>query len=162
VKKLLLGATAASLLVAAVVTVVSLFQTPTYEVSALVVVHPKDQSDGKIQLIPNAPTPESLRALVRTMALAIEIRPVAEETIRRLGLEVSPDQLLDTLTVEPVEGTPFLRLRYTDTDPEKAVGCSCWPTGFVVGAVFLVRGSSYRRTGINSSQSPATFSTPLS
>ena len=56
-KKLLLGATAASLLVAAVVTMVSLLQTPTYEVSALVV-HPKEQSDGKIQLIPNAPRPK--------------------------------------------------------------------------------------------------------
>jgi capsular polysaccharide biosynthesis protein len=54
------------------------------------------------------------------MAIAVETRPVAKEAIRRLGLEVFPGQLLNNLTVEPVEHTQFVRLVYTDTDPMRA------------------------------------------
>jgi hypothetical protein len=43
---------------------------------------------------------------------------VVKEAIRRPGLEVSTDELLDGLTVRQVE--PFIRLSYRDTDPERA------------------------------------------
>jgi receptor protein-tyrosine kinase len=105
---------------AAGVTVASLLQTPTYEASAVLLVGQEEQSDGKIHLIPLAPAPETLQKLTHTMVVAIESRPVAEEAIRRLGLELSPDQLLNNLTVEQVESSQLIRLAYTDTNPQQA------------------------------------------
>ena len=110
----------ASLLAAVVVTVASLLQTPTYEASAVLMVGQKELSDGKIHLIPLAPAPETLQQLTQTMAIAIESRPVAEGTIRRLGVGMSPADLLNNLTAEPVEASQLIRLSYTDTDPARA------------------------------------------
>ena len=112
----------AAVFVAAIVYAESALQTPTYEASALVMVGQKEQSEGKIQLIPLAPSPEGLRGLTRTMARDIDSRPVAEGTIRRLGVgaALSPGELLDNLTVEQVESSQFIRLAYTDTDPKRA------------------------------------------
>ena len=101
-KTLLLGAITASLLIAAVVFMFSATRTPTYEASAVLTVGQKELSDGKGGLIPLAPTPETLQQLTHTMVVAIESRPVTEEAIRRLGLEVSPDQLLNNLSIEQI------------------------------------------------------------
>ena len=54
------------------------------------------------------------------MANAIDSRPVAEETIRRLELEMTPAELLDNLTVEQVEITNFIVLTYQSNDPVEA------------------------------------------
>ena len=115
--RMLLGA---MVLVAVVVTAVSATRPPTYEASALLMVGQKELSDGKIHLIPLAPAPETLQQLTHTMVVAIESRPVAEEAIRRLRLELSPDQLLNNLTVEQVETSQFIQLTYTDNDPGRA------------------------------------------
>jgi capsular polysaccharide biosynthesis protein len=110
-------------LAAYAVTSASLQQTPTYEASAQVWVDVRSPAqgtgNGKIQLIPNAPAPEALRTLTQTIMGAIDSRPVAEETILRLGLQRDPDELLDNLTVEQVESTSFIVLTYEDTDPVK-------------------------------------------
>jgi capsular polysaccharide biosynthesis protein len=111
------------------VTSASLLQTPTYEASAHMLVGQKDQQmellanqagNGKIQPIPNAPTPETLQTIILTMIQTIDSRPVAEEAIQRLGLHMKPSELLDNLTVEQIEGTQFILLTYEDTDPERA------------------------------------------
>ena len=115
--RMLLGAV---VLVAVVVTAVSATRPPTYEASALLMVGQKELSDGKIHLIPLAPAPETLQQLTHTMVVAIESRPVAEEAIRGLRLELSPDQLLNNLTVEQVETSQFIQLTYTDNDPGRA------------------------------------------
>ena len=115
--RMLLGAV---VLVAMGVTAVSATRPPTYEASALLMVGQKELSDGKIPLIPLAPAPETLQQLTHTMVVAIESRPVAEEAIRRLRLELSPDQLLNNLTVEQVETSQFIQLTYTDNDPGRA------------------------------------------
>lgn len=124
VKTLLVGAITASLLVAVGVTVVSLLQTPTYETSAMVLVDvgspTQATGNGKIQLIPNAPAPESLQGLAQRMAIVIDSRPVADEVINRLGLGISPDELLKNLSVEQAETPQLIRLTYTDTDPARA------------------------------------------
>ena len=54
------------------------------------------------------------------MIIAIDTRPVAEEAIRRLGLGMSPDELLNNLTIEQIESSQFIQLSYTDTDPGRA------------------------------------------
>ena len=115
--RMLLGAV---VLVAMVVTAVSATRPPTYEASAVLMVGQKELSDGKIHLIPLAPAPETLQQLTQTMAIAIESRPVAEGTIRRLGVGMSPADLLNNLTAEPVEASQLIRLSYTDTDPARA------------------------------------------
>ncbi len=101
-----------------------LLQTPTYEASALVLVEQRSLAqgtgNGKIQLIPLAPAPETLRAITQTMTDTIDSRPVAEEAVQRLELKMSPAELLDNLTIEQDAGTSFIRLTYEDNDPERA------------------------------------------
>src|SRR5829696_5076826 len=114
----------AVVLVAVCVTGASFLQTPTYEASAQVWVDERSPAqgagNGKIQLIPNAPAGETLRALTQTTMMAIETRPVAEEAIQRLGLRMEPAELLDNLTIEQVENTSFIVLTYQSNDPVEA------------------------------------------
>ncbi len=78
----------------------SLLQTPTYEATAEM----------------RAGSQKAVSAVIDTA----KGRPVANEVIRRLGLEVPPDVLLDDLTVEQVGTSRFVRLGYTETDSERA------------------------------------------
>jgi capsular polysaccharide biosynthesis protein len=111
----------AVVIVAMAVTGASLQQEPTYEASAQVLVDVVSPANGKIQPIPLAPSPQTLQALTLTMIEAMDSRPVAEETIQRLGLHMKSSELLDNLTVEQVEGTQFIVLTYQGNDPVKAV-----------------------------------------
>jgi capsular polysaccharide biosynthesis protein len=107
----------ASLLACAVVTAVSALQTPTYEASVRMWMNFQKRDDHA--LYPPSAV-EGLRMLTPLMASAIDARPYAKEAVRRLGLEMSPDKLLDNLTVESVDGTNLLRLTYEDADAEQA------------------------------------------
>src|SRR5918911_2677755 len=95
---------------------VSLWQTPTYEASAQVWVDQK-QGDQQTNL---AGTVEGLQTIILTMIHAIDSRPVAEKAIGRLGLEMTPAELLDNLTIEQVESTSFIVLTYQGSDPVEA------------------------------------------
>jgi capsular polysaccharide biosynthesis protein len=64
--------------------------------------------------------PGQFQTIILEMAHAIDSRPVAEEAIRRLKLEMTPAELLDKLTARQIEDTSFIRLSYEDTDPERA------------------------------------------
>jgi hypothetical protein len=116
----------AVVLAAYAVTAAGLLQMPTYKASARVLVGERSPEqgprDGKIQLIPLAPTPETPQMLTQTMARAIESRPVAREVIRRSGLRMDPDELLDNLTVEQVEDTNFIVLTSEDNNPMRRRG----------------------------------------
>jgi protein tyrosine kinase modulator len=91
----------------------SLWQTPTYQASAQVWVDQK-QGDQQTNL---AGTVEGLQTIILTMIHAIDSRPVAAEAIQRLGLEMTPVELLDNLSIEQVESTSFIVLTYQGTDP---------------------------------------------
>jgi capsular polysaccharide biosynthesis protein len=95
---------------------VSLWQTPTYEASAQVWVDQK-QGDQQTNL---AGTVEGLQTIILTMIHAIDSRPVAEEAIQRLNLDMTPAELLDNLTIEQVESTSFIVLTYQGNDPVEA------------------------------------------
>lgn len=95
----------------------SLWQQPTYQASALVIV---GQEQGAAQDSNLAGSVEGLQALTQTMIIAINTRPVAEEAIQRLGLDMSPDELLSNLAIEQVETSQFIQLTYTDSDPGRA------------------------------------------
>jgi capsular polysaccharide biosynthesis protein len=115
----------AVVLVAVAVSIASLLQTPTYEASAQVRV---DQVQGDQQtyvtgsgeMIKTLPPKGWLQQLTQTMTYVIDSRPVAEETIRRLGLRMEPAELSDNLTVEQVGNTNFIRVSYESNDPGKA------------------------------------------
>jgi capsular polysaccharide biosynthesis protein len=108
------------------VTSAGLMQTPTYEASAQVWVdwQQGDQQtyvSGSGEMIKTLPPKgEGLQAIIQPLAYAIDSRPVAEETIQRLGLQMGAAELLDNLTVEQVENTSFIVLTYEDTSPVRA------------------------------------------
>ena len=112
----------AVVLVAVAVTLASSIMTPTYEASAQVWVGQK-QGDQQMNLAGSkefrARDPETPTLM---MAYATDSRPVAEETIQRLGLQAKLElaELLDNLTVEQVENTSFIVLTYEGTDPVEA------------------------------------------
>jgi capsular polysaccharide biosynthesis protein len=123
---MVMRATMASLLVAVAVGVASLLQTPKYEASAQLWVdwQQGDQqtyvtgSGEEIQTLP--PGGEGLQTIILTIIDAIDSRPVAEEAIQRLNLDMTPAELLDNLTIEQVESTSFIVLTYEGTDPVRA------------------------------------------
>jgi capsular polysaccharide biosynthesis protein len=47
-------------------------------------------------------------------------RPVAEEVVRRLELDITPDELLSNLGADRMGGSGVTRLTYEDTDPKRA------------------------------------------
>jgi capsular polysaccharide biosynthesis protein len=99
----------------------SFWQTPTYEASTEVWVDQQLGNQGK-NLAGNV---EGLQSLMPTMIHAIDSRPVADkairnEAIRSLGLEMSPEELLNNLTIEQVEGTNFISLTYEGTSAAEA------------------------------------------
>ena len=94
------------------VTMASLQQPPTYEASAQVLVG--WQQEGPWQTLEYRELP------IQMMIAAIDNRPVAEDVIQRLGLRMEPAELLDSLSVEQVQGTSFLLLTYESTDPVEA------------------------------------------
>jgi capsular polysaccharide biosynthesis protein len=112
-----LVASLAVVLVAWAVTSASLMQTPTYQTSAQVWV---DQKQGDQQTNLGGSREYRMQPAILTMAHAIDSRPVAEEVMQRLELEMPPAELLDNLAVEQVESTSFISLTYESTDPVKA------------------------------------------
>ncbi len=46
--------------------------------------------------------------LTLTLAEATRSRPIAEDTIERLGLPTTPDVFLERLEAEPIENTQFI------------------------------------------------------
>jgi capsular polysaccharide biosynthesis protein len=109
-------AVVAAVLVAATVAMASLAETPRYEASSTLLIGQERGLEGaglEAEI-------EGLQQLTMTLAAAAQSRPVAEETIERLGLPTTPDVFLERLEAEPIENTQFVELSYTDADPERA------------------------------------------
>ena len=116
-------AAVASLLVAVAVGVASFLQTPKYEASAQVRVDQKQgpqQTNLAVSGEMILTDPKGLQALIGGMVNTTDSRPLAEETLRRLGLRMERAELLDNLTVEQVENTSLIVLSYKGTDPVQA------------------------------------------
>ena len=112
----------AAVLVAVCVSLASYSQTPKYEASARVLVGRK-QGEYWANLGGSGEEMQTLeyRELpTQTIIPAIGSRPVAEEVIRRLELDMTPAELLDNLTAEQVESTNFIVLTYQGNDPVEA------------------------------------------
>jgi capsular polysaccharide biosynthesis protein len=94
-----------------------LWQIPVYEASAKLVLVQKRGVAQDSDLQNNT---EGLQELTRFVADAIDSRPVAEEVIQRLGLQMKPAELVENLSVEQEGSTVFIQLSFKDVDPERA------------------------------------------
>lgn len=97
----------------------SLAQTPEYEASTMILVGQQQQrSEAPSNLGSDV---QGLQQITQTMAEAVGTRPVAEEVIQNLGLQVtSKDFLEENLTVEQVNATQFIEVSYRDQNPDTA------------------------------------------
>ncbi len=93
----------------------SLWLTPTYEASNKILV-------GQERGITETPNEVAgLQKLTQTMAEAVNSRPVAEAVIQQLGLQMTPEELLEGhLNVKQVRDTQFIQVDYEDPSPERA------------------------------------------
>lgn len=133
---------AASLLVAAVVALVSLLQAPMYEAHAELRAGLQEGSDGR-------PTHLEIKDVAPVVADVARGRPVAQEVAQRSEAGVSSGELLDHLDAQPVMNTPLVRLTYADTDPQR--------TKRVANALGRVTAESASETSLGTSVLSATF-----
>lgn len=95
----------------------SLAQTPVYEASSKMLVGQEQEGEAPINLGNDV---LGLQQLTQTVAELVPTRPVAEEVIRRLNLQTTPEAFLDNVSVEQVADTQVVEVSYRDTDPERA------------------------------------------
>jgi capsular polysaccharide biosynthesis protein len=110
------------LLVAVVLTalVVGLgqLQTPVYEASSKALIVEERQKDAADQ--PLSSQVDGLNQLAVVMTQVADSQRVAEATIQRLNLNISPDEFVKHLSATQVSETPFIEIKYKDSDPETA------------------------------------------
>ena len=103
------------------VTLASYLRTPEYEASARLWA---DWKQGEYWTNASGSGEEmqtlEYRQMAPTLIYAIDSRPVAEETIRHLRLEMTPAELLYKLDVEQVANTNFIVLTYRSNNPVEA------------------------------------------
>ena len=92
----------------------SLQQTPRYTASIKILV-------GENRAIVESPGEAvNLQSLTLTMVEAINSRSVAEGVAKELDSQVAPETVLANMSAEGIEGTQFITVNYTDTDPKRA------------------------------------------
>lgn len=93
----------------------SLTLPPTYEASIKILV-------GQERGITETPTDVvGLQQLTETMTIFVTTRPVAEETIRRLDLNTTPDVFLEErLEANTLPESQFVEVSYRDSDRQRA------------------------------------------
>jgi capsular polysaccharide biosynthesis protein len=94
--------------------VLSFIQEPEYEASIKILV---GQESGFVGETGNV---SQLTDLTTTMAQTVRTRPVAEEVIRRQGLNLTPDALLGRLNAGQIPNTQLITVSYRDSDPTRA------------------------------------------
>ena len=91
----------------------SLMQPPVYESSIKILV---GQEGGIAQHPINT---GGLQDLTRTVAEAVNSRPIAQGVIEQENLRTDPGTLLANLQVEAIEETQFVAVSYRDSDPQR-------------------------------------------
>lgn len=94
----------------------SLLQQPTYEASVKFLVGQEGGGDS-VNLQNEV---QGLQQISETMVEAVRTRPVAQEVIDKLGLQMTPEAFLRNLDAEQVGGTQFVEVSYKASDPEMA------------------------------------------
>jgi capsular polysaccharide biosynthesis protein len=89
-------------------------QTPIYQASIKILV---GQEPGTTEVPIGV---NDLQLLTQTMAEGVDSRPVAEATIKQLGLRTTPENLIANLNVEQVSQTQFIQVSFADPNPKRA------------------------------------------
>lgn len=95
----------------------SLLQTPRYQATATILVSQEPSEEGTSSLGSEI---AGVQSLVQTVTAAVSSRPIAEEVIEGLNLEMEPPTLLENLDVAAIPDTQFIEISYTDSDPQRA------------------------------------------
>lgn len=96
---------------------ISLLQTPEYEASVMILVGKKETTVDPFNLGGEI---TGLQQLTETLAEAVGSRPVAEGVIQQLGLQVTSEEFLESVSVHQIATTQFIQVDYRDTDPVRA------------------------------------------
>ena len=91
----------------------SLMQPPVYESSIKILV---GQKRGIAEQPINV---GGLQDLTKTVAEAVNSRPIAQAVIEKENLRTDPGTLLDNLEVVAIEETQFVAVSYRDSDPQR-------------------------------------------
>lgn len=103
----------------------SLLQEPTYTASSKLLVK-QEEADPPANAPNNLIIPGSLagdvaglRDITGTVMHAVDTRPVVAAAVLQSGLSISPDDVLQRLSVSRLEETQFIEVRYQGSDPEE-------------------------------------------
>lgn len=109
----------ATIIVTLVALAVSMLQPPTYESQAKVLISEKDTGAAIFGTVLPELSSQPERAL-QTQVQLVEVRPIAEATIKKLGLEETPEELLARIEVSGVGQTNVIAISATARTPEEA------------------------------------------
>jgi uncharacterized protein involved in exopolysaccharide biosynthesis len=109
----------AVILVTLVAVVASLLQSPVYQGEAKVLVTDKDTGAAIFGTALGDLSGQPERGL-QTQVQLMQLRPLAEMVIRKLGLREAPDTLLQRVIVTAVGQTNVVTIQATDGDPDRA------------------------------------------
>jgi len=96
----------------------NLLQTPMYEASSKVLIVEERGKDAADQ--PLSSQVDGLDQLALVMTEVVDSRRVAEATVKKLGLDIPPGEFVKNLSAEQVTETPFINIKYKDTNPKTA------------------------------------------
>ncbi len=109
----------ATLVVAGVALASSLLQAPVYEAEAKILIAEQDAGAALLGTSFNAYSNQPERALATQVQL-MRTRPIAEATIKKLNLTMTPDSLLSRLEVSSVSQTNIITIRASASSPKEA------------------------------------------
>jgi capsular exopolysaccharide synthesis family protein len=131
----------AVLIVTATAVVVSLLQAPVYQGEAHILVTAQDAGSALLGASLSDLTGDAARGL-QTQVQLMQQRPLAERVIRKLGLRVTPDKLLERVTVTAEGQTNLVSIVVTDGTPKGAADTAqAFATEYVVWSRDLKRAS---------------------
>lgn len=109
----------ATVIVAAVAIAVTLIQPARYAAQAKVLISEKDTGTAILGTAITELSSQPERAL-QTQVQLVEVRPVAESTIRKLGLQEAPDALLGRVDVAAIGETNVIAIKALGSTPQEA------------------------------------------
>jgi capsular exopolysaccharide synthesis family protein len=109
----------ATVIVAAVALVVSLAIPPLYRSEAKVLISEKDTGAALVGVVIPELSSQPERAL-QTQLQLLKVRPIAEATIKRLGLGLTPEELVERVEVTSVGQTNMVSVSADAGQPEEA------------------------------------------
>jgi capsular exopolysaccharide synthesis family protein len=109
----------ATLILAGASIAFTLIQSPTYEAESRVLISEKDTGAALLGTVLPDLSSQPERALLTEVQL-VQVRPVAEATVRKLGLKQSPDALLKRVKVTAIGQTNVISISAKASTPEAA------------------------------------------